>query len=182
MNRGNRKGQAGARLSETTRRALERSGRERALVYKTLVLTGLRKGELASLTVGRVHLDDPPHLSLAAADEKAQRGALVPLRADLADDLRDWLREKLAEARNEAHRSGRPVPDALPADAPLFRIPLHLVRNLKKDLAAAGIPVRDHNGCVVDVHALRHTSGRCSPAVASRPVSPKNFSGTPIRD
>jgi integrase len=32
----------------------ERLGRERALIYKTLVLTGLRKGELASLTIGQL--------------------------------------------------------------------------------------------------------------------------------
>jgi integrase len=36
---------------------LQRLGFERSLVYKTLVLTGLRKGELASLTVGQLALD-----------------------------------------------------------------------------------------------------------------------------
>ena len=36
---------------------LERLGRERALIYKTLVMTGLRKGELASLTFGQLELD-----------------------------------------------------------------------------------------------------------------------------
>ena len=50
---------------------LERLGRERALIYKTLVLTGLRKGELASLTVGQLDLDGPmPFVVLDAADEK----------------------------------------------------------------------------------------------------------------
>jgi integrase len=42
---------------------LERRGRERALIYRTLALTGLRKGELASITVGQVELgprDQPP--------------------------------------------------------------------------------------------------------------------------
>ena len=41
----------------STSRKLERRGRERALVYKALVLTGLRRGELASLTVGSLELD-----------------------------------------------------------------------------------------------------------------------------
>jgi integrase len=36
---------------------LEQRGWERALIYKTLVLTGLRKGELASLAVGQLYLD-----------------------------------------------------------------------------------------------------------------------------
>ena len=36
---------------------LERLGWERALIYKTLVLTGRRRKELASLTVGQMELD-----------------------------------------------------------------------------------------------------------------------------
>ena len=70
---------------------LERLGRERALIYKTLVLTGLRKGELASLTVGQLELDGPmPFAVLDAADEKNRQGSTIPLRADLANDLRDY--------------------------------------------------------------------------------------------
>ncbi len=159
INRGARKGQAGARLADATRDALERAGRERALLYKALVLTGLRKGEMASLTLGQVRLDDSPHLALAAANEKARRGALVPLREDLASDLRGWLKERLDEAQEQARISGQPIPNALPADEHLFHVPVHLVRNMRKDLIAAGIPPRDGNGCVVDIHALRHTFG-----------------------
>ncbi len=71
---------------------LERLGRERALIYKTLVLTGLRKGELASLTVGQLDLDSPmPFVELNAADEKNRQGSTIPLRLDLAIDLREWL-------------------------------------------------------------------------------------------
>ena len=69
---------------------LERLGRERSLIYKTLVLTGLRKGELASLTVGQLELDEPtPFVVLNAADEKNRQGSTIPLRRDLANDLRD---------------------------------------------------------------------------------------------
>ena len=157
INRGVKKGEAGARLTDATRAALDRAGRERALVYKTLVLTGLRKSELGSLTVEQVRLDDRPHLSLAAADEKARRGALVPLRGDLADDLRNWLAERLDESQREARHAGRSIPTAVPSDALLFSIPLHLIRNLKKDLAAAGIAERDGQGFVIDLHSMRHT-------------------------
>ena len=39
-----------------------------ALIYKTMVLTGLRRGELASLTVAQLRLDGPmPHIELDAA-------------------------------------------------------------------------------------------------------------------
>jgi len=81
---------------------LERLGLQRALIYKTLVLTGLRKGELASLTVAQLVLDaDPPFLVLDAADEKNREGSTLPLRADLAADLREWLAAK-ARALQEA--------------------------------------------------------------------------------
>jgi len=59
------------------------------------VLTGLRKGELASITVGQLDLDsDPAYLILEAADEKNREGSTIPLRADLAADLRQWLADK----------------------------------------------------------------------------------------
>jgi len=71
---------------------LEQIGEERALIHKTLVLTGLRKGELASLTVGQLVLGaDPTYLVLSAADEKNRQGNSTPLWGDLAADLRSWL-------------------------------------------------------------------------------------------
>jgi hypothetical protein len=50
VRRGPRKGEREANVRPVVRKRLERLGRERALLYKTLVLTGLRKCELASLT------------------------------------------------------------------------------------------------------------------------------------
>ncbi len=104
--KGPRKGQRYANLRPEVRRHLDRLGQERASIYKTLVLTGLRKGELASITVGQVVLDaDPPYLVLEAADEKNREGSTIPLRADLAADLRGWLADKalaLQDATSEA--------------------------------------------------------------------------------
>lgn len=139
---------------------LERRGRERALVYKALVLTGLRKGELASLTVGQLELDGRVAFAvLDAADEKAGRGAEIPLRSDLVADLRDWLADRLDAARAAAKAKGLPLPARLPDDAPLFNVPVDLVRALNRDLLVAGIPKRDDRGRVLDIHALRHTFG-----------------------
>ena len=165
---------------------LERRGRERGLVYKTAVLTGLRRGELASITVGQLCLDaDPAYLILEAADEKSRGGANVPLRADLADDLRAWLAQLVAERQNGAgeavsvpfdpnaakaakrHRSdsaGRKGHSCqqltgVPSDTPLFHVPRQLFRILDRDLRAAGIPKVDERGRKVDVHALRHSFG-----------------------
>src|SRR5262249_36361879 len=88
VRRGRRKGEAFANVRPEVREQLDAAGRERALIYKTLVLTGLRKSELASLTVAQVRLDGPvPHLELDAADEKSREGNGVVVRDDLADDL-----------------------------------------------------------------------------------------------
>ena len=75
---------------------LELRGRQRALVYKMLVITGLRRGELASLTVSSLILTDPvAFATLKAADAKNRQATEIPLRSDLANDLREWLVEKL---------------------------------------------------------------------------------------
>ena len=134
----------------------ERLGRERALIYKTLLLTGLRKGELASLTIGQLELDgETPYAVLNAADEKNRQGSSLPLRSDLADDLRSGIADAPAattlsmRAKNaDANTNGR-----------LFRVPAGLVRILNRDLLAAGIAKRDERGRTVDVHALRHSFG-----------------------
>jgi len=160
IRRGRKAGQPLASLTPATRAALERRGRERALVYKMLVLTGLRRGELASLTVAKLRLDDDaPCVELEAADEKNREGSSIPLRADLAADLRDWLADELQRLQADARTKGLPVPLRLPPDTPLFHVPEKLVKVLDRDLRLAGIPKRDDRGRTLDVHALRHTFG-----------------------
>ena len=138
----------------------ERLGQERMLLYKTLVLTGLRRGELASITFGQVYLNAPqPHLELLAKDAKAGSAALIPLRRDLAHDLRGWLREKLEALRSESEEKGASLPLKLPLDAPLFSVPQNLVKSFNLDIASADIAKKDERGRTVDLHALRHTFG-----------------------
>ena len=169
---GKREGEAVGKLRDETCRRLERLGQERALIYKTLVLTGLRKGELASITVGQVgSMPTRPTWCSNAADEKNREGSTIPLRADLAADLRRWLADK-ATALQEAARAAPAVrfdskhqkrqkrnqgdstgPEGqsclplttvptLPTDTPLFTVPAGLVRILDRDLVAAGIARR----------------------------------------
>ncbi|HLA85605.1 MAG TPA: hypothetical protein VJL29_12500, partial [Thermoguttaceae bacterium] len=189
VRRGARKGEVCGKVRPEVRRRLELLGWERALIYKTLVLTGLRKLELASLSVGQLALDDDlPCLTLKAANEKNRQGATIPIRADLAADLRAWLAEKARIAADETATicmdrkrrvaDGRKTNDTrtaygLPADVLVFfTVPAGLVRILDRDLVAAGIAwqvevspgkwridKRDERGRTVDVHALRHTFG-----------------------
>ncbi len=153
IRRGPRAGEHAANVTPDERLRLKRVGRERALIYKALVLTGLRKGELTSITIGQTHLDGAnPHLVLHARDSKAARNATIALRRDLAADLGEHLR-----ARLESLREGRPVPARLPDDAPLLAISDRLLRAFDKDLRAAGIAKMDERGRTLDVHAMRHT-------------------------
>ena len=126
------------------------------MIYKTLVLTGLRTGELASLTVGQLDLDGPmPFVVLDVADEKNRQGSTIPLRHDLANDLRDWLSDT-PNAATLRLRDDRGIRDS---KRPLFTVPAGLVRILDRDLLAAGIDKADERGRTIDVHALRHSFG-----------------------
>jgi integrase len=160
IRRGPRKGEQGCELRPESLRRYELLGVERMLIYKTLALTGLRKGELASITVGQVILDDPrPHIVLEAADAKNAQSAHIPLRTDLAEDLDVWLRLKRESTREDALRRGEPSAARLEGSTPLFDVPQDLVKVLDRDLRFAGIAKKDERGRTVDVHSLRHTFG-----------------------
>ena len=148
IRRGKNKGKPLARVSNKEHRRLERVGQERALVYKFMMLTGLRRGEVAALTTGALHLDeDNPYVYVEGKHAKSGRAATLPLRGDLADDLCKLV-ARLSEARGEE----------VTPDTPLFDIDWrNLLRTFNLDLAAAGIAKRDAQGRTVDVHSLRHT-------------------------
>ena len=175
VRRGKDKGKQVCKLRPETVERLELLGWERALIYKTLVLTGLRKGELETLDVGQLDLDaEPAFLTLDAADEKNREGSTVAIRSNLAADLRDWLAFK-AQARQNSDRNAETIPfeseavkptgldtgdsGCLPADTLVFNVPAGLVRILDRDLRLAGIPKVDERGRTIDVHALRHSFG-----------------------
>ena len=122
---------------------LDRLGRERALIYKTLVLTGLRRNELASLSVGQLELDGPmPFVVLNAADEKNRQGSTIAIRADLANDLREWL----SDTPNAATLKLSNDRGTCDSKRQLFTVPKGLVRILDRDLSAAGIAKCDERG------------------------------------
>ncbi len=100
---------------------------------------------MASITVGQVVLDtDIPHIILKAKDAKSKKGAEVPICDALLRPLKDWITLRNSET------------ELKPADK-LFHVPDALDKILNRDMAFAGIPKRDRNDGVIDVHALRHT-------------------------
>jgi integrase len=108
-------------------------------MYRRLVLTGLRLGELASIRVCDVVLDcGRPHIALDAKHEKNRHGSAIPVREDLAEDLRGWIGSKAAQER-------------------LFAVSANQVKVFNRDLAFAGIAKRDERGRTACIHSLRHS-------------------------
>ena len=116
-------------------------GADRAILYRVALETGLRAGELRSLTRADFDLDaSPPTVTVRAAYSKHRREDRLPLRADLAEALRVHLRHRLPGA------AALPMPSRN-----------DVVKMLRADLAAAGVPYQDEAGRFADFHALRHT-------------------------
>lgn len=142
IRRGERKGRRVARVRPEVQAELQQLGRERALMYKTMILTGLRRGELEALEVRHLVLaDDPPQLRLPGSATKNGEEARLRLHPDLAEDLAEWVRS-----------TGKSGIDRV------FVVPNELIKILKRDLAFAGIPYRDEKGRTIDVHAFRHAT------------------------
>lgn len=118
------------------------TGRQRALIYRLAIESGLRYKEIWSLSRASFDLDGvPATVAIAPEDEKARRGDILPLRPGLAADLKTYLA-------------------FIPNDAKAF--PMWKDKGgemLQQDLKAAGIAVEDEAGRVVDFHALRTTFG-----------------------
>lgn len=143
------------RLLKATRKGqivLGMSGQARALLYRLAVETGLRAGELASLTPASFDLHNrPATVSVTAAHTKRRRHDVLPLRADTAAELDAWLRDT-------------------PEQTKAFRIPLgRLARMMRADLAAAGLDYVDAGGRYADFHSLRHTCGSLLAAAGTHP-------------
>ena len=145
-----------ANLKPETVDTLKWLGRTRALAYRVLAYTGLRYGELRSITIGAARLDSsPPYLELQAKDEKARRGAQIPLQNDLAVELASYLVERVRRLSGDCTA----FPGAFDGEHLFDDLPEKMSRVFERDCNAAGIPKHDGAGRVIDVHALRHTFG-----------------------
>ncbi len=132
---------------------LYRQGWQRALIYKTLALLGLRRSELVSLKTGMLQVKGwTPLLILGAGSNKEE----IPLREDLAADLKLWLQRRWRAGRRAARgRESRAALRKAFVTKPLFKLPAGLAKLLAIDLQAAGIPETDPSGTRIDVHAAR---------------------------
>ena len=141
-------------------------GRVRSMAYQTMSYTGLRFGECRSLTIGACHLEsDTPYLELEAQNEKARRGAQLPVPAFFMEDMKRYLHD----LRKRLIGDCSAFPGAF-NDKPLFDLPAKMTKAFNADLVHAGlaVEVRDKNGHKhidkkndrgesVDIHCLRHS-------------------------
>lgn len=113
---------------------------DRAMLYTVAAFTGLRAGELASLTKASFDFAAGT-FTLEAASAKNRKRTTLPLHPALAEKLQTWFatlkRETLWPGTWVARRMAGKV--------------------LKRDLKRAGIAYRDATGRCVDFHALRYT-------------------------
>jgi integrase len=156
IRRGRNKGKLWAKVRPEVQEHLRRVGEERALIYRFLLTTGLRKGEVTTLPTAALDLDaNTPCVHIQGKHAKSGKSATLPLRTDLAEDLRKHL----------AQRNGSEL---------LFDVPVNFNNVYDADLRAAGIPKTDAHGRTLDIHCLRHTFATLlarngvSPAVAQK--------------
>ena len=132
------------KLLDSTRQGPElkgMTGPERAMLYRLAVETGLRAGELRSLTHSSFDFDsNPATVTVAAAYSKHRREDTLPLRPELAKELQQFL----------VHMA----PAVL-----VFKMPDRRQTGLmfRADIKAAGITYCDDAGRASDFHSLRHT-------------------------
>ncbi|MEE8170594.1 MAG: tyrosine-type recombinase/integrase [Phycisphaerae bacterium] len=152
-------------LMEATADAPERfgmTGRDRAMLYRVAVETGLRASELRSLTVGSFALDtEPPTVAVRAAYSKHRRDDVLPLRVVLAAALRMHF----AERRNDDAAFAVPPSDKTAkmlradlADARAAWIEDARTPDERRERDESGfLQYRDDAGRVIDFHSFRHT-------------------------
>ena len=134
-------------------------GQARAMLYQLAAGTGLRSGELRSLTRASFNLTaNPPTARVAAGHSKRRREDTLPLHPALAGELADWL---------PSRPEGRLFPLTGYSTGRLFRLDAEAARaawladSVDEDDRAARdatdfLKRTDAEGGTIDFHALRH--------------------------
>jgi integrase len=132
----------GDEVREAVRAKMILRGRERALIYKTAVYTGLRAGEIGALKPHHLELDRKPFPRLEIPGKLTKNGqqARLLLVPAFAQELANWIRD-----------AGKGPDD------PLFNVPQASARIMQKDLKLAGVAYRTGRGDA-DFHSLRMTA------------------------
>jgi len=146
-------------------------GPDRAMMYVLAAWTGFRKGEIGSLTLRSLRLDDDPAIAtVAACYSKRRREDSQVLHLEVVRQLREWLATKRHVGADQPlfPISGR-VPGGIQRKtAKMIRRDLMVARQkwldeVKEDADELKIRLKsdflcfcNHDGLFADFHSLRH--------------------------
>ncbi len=153
----------------------EMTAQERCLVYRVAIQTGLRVGELRSLTRGSFYLNEKsPYIKAESGSTKNRQVAYQYIDSDLANDLKALISTKLPTV------TVFPLPQK--EAAKMLQADLEDARGLwlkeviqnpderaKREQSDFLKAIND-SGAALDFHALRHT---CGAWLAIRRTEPK---------
>lgn len=139
VRKGKHKGEQTANVRAEVAERKRQEGYARYMLYRTAILTGLRRGELTALKVCHLNLaSDDPTLHLPGEHTKNGKDAYLPLQHALAADLLNFIKGKGPQDKVFKVAQGKAS-----------------VETLKRDLKAAGIPYQDETGRYFDFHSFR---------------------------
>lgn len=116
------------------------SGNEIELIYRTMLGTGLRSTEMASLRVWQIDTEKQL-INLKPMETKNKKGGWQPISKDLAERLAEWTKEK--SSGDVVFHHNRDI----------------LYTSFKCDCKSAGMERHFEDGRSIDVHSLRRTFG-----------------------
>ncbi len=144
-------------------------GRDRAMLYILAAWTGLRRGEIGSLTLRNFRLDaNPPTVTVEASYSKHRREDRQILHPDLVDRLRQWLRDRKAESDEILFPISERTCGVDRRTSEMMMQDLDAARNIwieespdaetrKHREASDFLKYKDSQGRFADFHSLRHT-------------------------
>lgn len=145
------------------------SGPDRAMMYILASWTGFRKGEIGSLTLRSLRLDDdPPTATVDACYSKRRRCDCQVLHVDVVKQLRDWIATK----RLKGNQPLFPISDHVPGGTERKTNKM-IERDLKsarwtwieeaedsdecwRRIQSDFLRYCNHDGLYADYHGLRH--------------------------
>ena len=138
---------------------------ERAALYELAIQSGLRSAELRSLTKSDLFLGgDKPYVRCKSEDTKNGQEARQHITPDLAAELRQMVATKTPTAPVFSMPSEWDVAEMLRAD--LAEARKQWLDEVKHDPDACAkrqesdfLAIKNHEGEVLDFHAMRHTTG-----------------------
>lgn len=153
-----------AKAVQSTRKPVQgMKSRDRLLLYRLAIQTGLRASELFSLTPGAFVLDaETPYVLCKASNTKARRQAQQFISAELAADLEKYLRRKPRKKPVFVCWDVTHITKAIRTDLARAReLWLESLPEGDRPRASASDFLRETNGAGerLSFHSLRHTCG-----------------------